>query len=84
MGIEEGFVTFVNQLDAPDSKAMRFKTSLPFVWIQAGGHDPGDQLNPAEGAFFLTTNWVAPVPRERLRAHSLFFGTVTEIVAKRI
>lgn len=43
VGIEEGFLTFVNQLDAPDSKAMRFKTSLPFVWKQAGGHDPSDQ-----------------------------------------
>jgi len=42
VGIEEGFLTFVNQLDAPDSKAMRFKTSLPFVWKHAGDHDPGD------------------------------------------
>jgi hypothetical protein len=46
VGIEEGFLTFVNQLDAPDSKAMRFKTSLPFVWKQAGGRDPGDQFKP--------------------------------------
>jgi hypothetical protein len=46
VGIEEGFLTFVNQLDTPNSKAVRFKTSLPFVWKQAGGHDPGDQFKP--------------------------------------
>jgi hypothetical protein len=46
VGIEEGFLAFVNQLDAPNSKAMQFKTSLPFVWKQAGGHDPGDQFKP--------------------------------------